>query len=200
MTKNDLPILEIHVGASSINRYSILFQGGVDIETDSDCSIGDFLDRLPGFTREFITESVQTIFLNGSAMDNLEAPLSGDRPVLALSAAMPGLAGAIFRRNSIHAALRSKGSDAQAGSVRSEKKIVRLKLFNMIATEKGEALLAAGVSFTGPALAEFFSDHRTLLGSVTKAALNGQPLEPEDLVQRLPEFGNIHLRIRKEYD
>lgn len=200
MTKEDLPILVLHVGANSISRYTILFQSGVDIETTGDCSIGDFLDRLPGFTRQFITESVQTIFLNGSAMDNLETPLVGEKPVLALSAAMPGLAGAIFRRNSIHAALRSKGSFAQGGSDRPAKKTVKLKLFNMIATEKGEALLAAGVSFTGSALADFFLEHRTLFDSITQAELNGQPVEPEDLVHRLPEFGNIHLRIRKGHD
>ena len=196
MTKEP-PIVEIRVRAGSIDRYTAIFQTGVSLVSPGAASIGAFLNRLPGFTIEYISNRVQTIFLNGSAIDDLEAPLTGAHPVLALSAAMPGLAGAIFRRNSMHAALRSASAQYPTPSGHPKTIIVTLKLFNMIAAEKGASILAQGVGFTGAQLADFFVDHPTLVTFITQAFLAGQTLDRDDLMQRLCRLDNIHLVIRE---
>ena len=198
MTKEDPPIIEIRVRADCINRYSAIFQTGVTLTTPDAVSIGAFLDRLPGFTMEYINNRIQTIFLNGSAMDDLETPLTGIHPVLALSAAMPGLAGAIFRRNSMHAALRSASVHNPTPSGQSETVAVTLKLFNMIAEEKGAGILAQGVDFTGTQLSDFFADHPALVSSVTHAFLAGEAIDRDDLIQRVRRLGNIHLIINTD--
>jgi hypothetical protein len=197
MTKES-PIVEIRVRPGFINKYAALFQMGVNIETHGTTSIGSFLNRLPGFTKEYINNRVQTIFLNGSAMDDLQSPLIGDRPVLAISAAMPGLAGAIFRRNSLHAALRSNGVSNLVPDGHKETVNVRLKLFNMIAQEKGADLLARGVGYTGAQLVHFFTDNPTLLSNVTQFFLSGQELNWDNLLKRLDRLDDIHLIIRKD--
>ena len=166
--------------------------------TSGTVSIGVFLNRLPGFTVDYINSRVQTIFLNGSAVDDLETPLTGARPVLAISAAMPGLAGAIFRRNSMHAALRSASAQDPVSSEHPETVSVTLKLFNMIAAEKGPGLLARGVGFTGAQLSDFFTDHPALLTSLTHAFIDGQELDREELRQGLNTLETIHLIIRKD--
>lgn len=192
------PIVEIKVHADSINRYTTLFQMGVNIETQGDISIGSFLNRLPGFTTEYIDNRVQTIFLNGSAMDDLQTPLSGAHPVLAISAAMPGLAGAIFRRNSLHAALRSERVDNPVPIGHKETVTVTLKLFNMIAQERGTDLLAQGVGCTGAQLANFFTDNPSLAFNITQSFLAGRKVTREDLIKCLDRLDAIHLIIKKD--
>lgn len=192
------PIVEIKVHADSINRYTTLFQMGVNIETQGDISIGSFLNRLPGFTTEYIDNRVQTIFLNGSAMDDLQTPLSGAHPVLAISAAMPGLAGAIFRRNSLHAALRSERVDNPVPIGHKETVTVTLKLFNMIAQERGTDLLAQGVGCTGAQLANFFTDNSSLAFNITQSFLAGRKVTREDLIKCLDRLDAIHLIIKKD--
>ena len=103
----DIPTFLLHTTAEDIDRFTSLLQAGILIPAVRGVSIGAFLESLPGFTADYITDQVQTIFLNGTATDDMETPMEGDNPVLAISAAMPGLAGAIFRRNSLHAALRT---------------------------------------------------------------------------------------------
>jgi hypothetical protein len=198
MTPDNSQIVEIRVQADSIGRYTAIFQTGVTLMTSGVVSIGIFLSSLPGFSVEYINLRVQTIFLNGSAVDDLETPLTGAQPVLALSAAMPGLAGAIFRRNSMHAALRSASVQDPLPSEQSDMHTVTLKLFNMIATEMGPGLLAAGVGFTGAKLSDLFTDHPALLTSVTLALLNGQDLNREELRQGLDTLDTIHLIIRTD--
>jgi hypothetical protein len=200
MIKADPPTVEILVREGSINRYTILLQSGVDIGVPGRCSIGEFLDHLPGFTEDYVTNRVQTIFLNGTAMDNLATLITGTNPVLAISAAMPGLAGAIFRRNSVHAALRSKSAPAPGETGQNGTVAVKLKLFNMIATEKGEALLAQGVGVTGNGLAAFLSDHPTLFASITRTVIAGREVKNTDLIERLQNLNDIYLRVRQDDD
>ena len=188
------PTIEIRVREGS--RCTSLPQTGVGIKTAATCSIGDFLAGLPGFSREYILNRVQTIFLNGTAIDDLDAPLPGTAPVLALSAAMPGLAGAIFRRNSVHAALRSKAASEFFPAAQHPVLLVKLKLFNMIAEEKGEALLAAGVDFTGAGLRNFLLGNPALLNSITHILFSGEVLGCDDLIKKLKQTDVIHLIIK----
>jgi len=54
-----------------------------------------------------VKEKISTIFLDGKAVDSPETALLREGSTLALSSAMPGLAGAILRRDGPYASLRS---------------------------------------------------------------------------------------------
>jgi hypothetical protein len=100
------PRLDILIPADTINQYTTLLQAGILEERSASTTVGGLLASLPGFTMQYIRERIETIFLNGLPIDNLETIINGPSPVaLAISAVMPGLAGAIFRKNSFHAAL-----------------------------------------------------------------------------------------------
>ncbi len=103
-----LPILRLTVMADALALFTTVLQSGIELKTRRGVSLAKFLNTFPGFTAEYLADTVQTIFLNGTAVDDLSLQLTGNNPVLALSAAMPGLAGAIFRRNSFHSALRTE--------------------------------------------------------------------------------------------
>ncbi len=140
------PRLDILIPADTINQYTTLLQAGILEERNASTTVGELLASWPGFTMQYIRERIETIFLNGLPIDNLETIINGPSPVvLAISAVMPGLAGAIFRKNSFHAALRTATSDSlTVRALSTEKIIIRLKFFNSIATEKGGAILHNG--------------------------------------------------------
>ena len=126
-----LPELILEVTAESLPLFTTLLQSGIEINCNDGLSMGHFLNELPGFTPEYISDIIQTIFLNGTAEDDMTTPLTGKNPVLALSAAMPGLAGAIFRKNSLHSALRTETRKKNTTESQSESLTVTLKLFNL---------------------------------------------------------------------
>ncbi len=191
---NQIPALTLRTAPDGADGFTTLLQTGVHIATDRGISIGGFLKGLPGFTAEYITDQVQTIFLNGTATDDMETPLDGVNPTLAVSAAMPGLAGAIFRRNSLHAALRTvkltERSSAAGGSV-----TVNLKLFNAIARDRGSELLRRGVTVKAVNLARFLDSRGTVAEQIIDIDLQGKRIAKDDLEQALSGLDTIHLTL-----
>jgi hypothetical protein len=157
--------------------------------------LAKFLDRFPGFTAEYLADTVQTIFLNGTAVDDLSLPLTGSNPVLALSAAMPGLAGAIFRKNSFHSALRTETKSVQSGTGPKDSISVTLKLFNSIAKDRGEALLKAGLCLRGDQLATFLTKRPHLIQHIVKIQLGEKELDQRELLHVLPDLAKVNLNI-----
>jgi hypothetical protein len=193
---SDLPRLELHVAPENLPLYTTVLQGGVLIEARAGMSLGSFLDALPGFDHDYIVNEIQTIFLNGTAIDDLETPLEGDHPILALSAAMPGLAGAILRRNSFHAALRTTVTERRdhhhQGSI-----TITLKLFNSIARDCGPALLAEGIRLDSGVLRVFRTTHPTLAAGLGQIVLDGRPITAATLSTWL-EHDRIIVLVVKE--
>jgi hypothetical protein len=179
----EIQTLTISTTPEAIGGFTSLLQAGIFVPAVRGVSIGLFLEALPGFTADYINDQVQTIFLNGTATDDMETPLDGDNPVLAISAAMPGLAGAIFRRNSLHAALRTVKKTTESRSAADEI-TVTLKLFNAIARDRGIQLLEGGVRIKASSLAAFLNNRTPLMASIRKARLSGETIAPA----RLPEI------------
>lgn len=190
-----IPELILTLDRQDLSFYTTLLQSGVEIKGSEGETIAIFLDRLPGFTPDYISDVVQTIFLNGAAVDDLTTPLKGKNPVLALSAAMPGLAGAIFRRNSFHAGLRTQTDEKISKENENKSLTVTLKLFNSIALERGPKLLQIGVSITSRQLNNFLAKRKTLLEKIRQISLAGTIVEKKDLTTLLTDIKKITLKI-----
>ena len=148
-----LPQLLLTVPQESVAGFASLLQHGILCAINQPVAILPFLLSLPGFNAEYIENRVQTIFINGSAVDSLDRVLSAGS-TLALSAAMPGLAGAIFRRQGLHGSLRSQ-PEVKATLIPSGAGFITLKLFNTIATDRVHDLLASGILISGKAFCDF---------------------------------------------
>ncbi len=192
-----LPTIELFAAPGTAPVFATVLQAGVHIAASSGENLASFLGRLPGFTREYIIDDIQTIFLNGTAVDDLQTPLTGGNPVLALSAAMPGLAGAIFRKNSFHAALRTAVSDKQTAGRDQESVTVTLKLFNSIAKDRGPALLAGGVRIDTGSLLSFFMTRPVLLSNLSHINIDGKGYGPEALPGYLEVGGQLNLVVKE---
>ena len=189
---------ELRLTTSSFERFSSLLQAGIHFTNIRNGeTIGAFLNKLPGFNMNYIRDRVQTIFLNGTAIDDLETPLAGAQPVLAISSAMPGLAGSIFRKNSLHATLRSSAKKNALKTDMPGTTTVTLKLFNVIARERGAELLHGGCTIKVKDLVKFLQARPPLLSSMTEVFLNGEMLRPGDIITRLAGTEEIKLTIRE---
>ncbi len=75
-------------------------------------------------------------------MDNLTTAIIRNGSVLALSSAMPGLAGATLRRGSIYASLRNSINYEEKNELTQKMDgVITVKLFNVLINELGPVLL-----------------------------------------------------------
>jgi hypothetical protein len=147
---------------------------------------------VPGFTQEYIELAVQTVFINGVAADNLDLDLPAGS-IIALSAAMPGLAGAIFRRQGMHGSLRSRPT-VPGVPLAKECGFITLKLFNSIASDRVLDLLTHGVTIHGKAVHDFAIRQANLFHSPTVLAMDGRQTSYEELLQVTSESPRIRMQ------
>lgn len=194
--QHPVPVVELQVQPQSFHLFTTVLQSGIEIKTSEHVEMGAFLCELPGFTPDYITSTVETIFLNGTPVDDLHTHFSGEKPVLALSAAMPGLAGAIFRKNSIHSALRTRTNVDACRGGSNDSITVTLKLFNSIAKTQGIFLLDQGVDIRAEKLHKFLDQREQLYDSITQITLNGEYVAGEALAAVLEDLSLIRLRVK----
>jgi hypothetical protein len=188
------PELRLTVTSESFAFFTTVLQYGVEIETRAP-SLGRFLVDCPGFSEDYILEAVQTIFLDGIAIDDLKTPLSGPHPVIALSAAMPGLAGAIFRKNGLHSSLRTPLHALDSSRCDQGPMTVTLKLFNRIAREKGEGLLSPGAKMAASSLSAFLSKRTELHSRIKTVTVDTEVVSLEELPAVLPRHEYVTLFV-----
>lgn len=174
--------LRLKVDDGGIPRFFSILQQGFFVCISPRSSLWEVLESA-GFSREYLEEGVQTLFLNGSAVDNIETETVSGGSVIALSAAMPGLVGAIFRKRSPLSSLRSMTRKCNpSGSGLSGGELVRLKLFNTVAEEMGQVILGGGAILKTSEFQGFLIARREVLGSaIVEAELDGEPMDPERL-------------------
>lgn len=180
------PRLNMVLPPKAVKGFASLLQHGILFPAEQPVALVPFLLSLPGFTAPYIETTVQTIFIDGVAADSLDRELVNGS-TLALSAAMPGLAGAIFRRQGVHGSLRSQPG-AKANSSPSNNGFITLKLFNSIAADRVLDLIPTGVLVTGKAFYDFSAQRACLFQSPTALLLDGQPLEYLELLRVVAEF------------
>jgi hypothetical protein len=185
--------LSCRVTQKNLARLVIVLQSGFYLEARDGDVFLDFLVSLPGFTREYIANDVGTVFLNGDAIDDMEIPLSGKSATIALSAAMPGLCGAILKKGSPHAALRKKVVVSKT-AVTGQPMHIRIKLFNTIALERGPELFKTGVELHSADLLAFLSLRPSLVEEMQDLTLSGTPISGERLLDHLANHSNIFFK------
>jgi hypothetical protein len=142
-----------------------LLQGGVGIRGRMGTSVRDFLTGTLGISPHYVDTDLQTVFVDSHPADDLDAAQIRDGCTLALSGAMPGLAGATMRRGGSLARMRegiSLAEDTRDDAV-SDVGIVRLKLFNQPLSDLVETIAdrPLGIprhAFSAPCLRELVSD------------------------------------------
>ena len=94
---------------------------------------------------------LQTVFLDSQPVDDFDGTHIRDGSVLALSGAMPGLAGATLRRGGYYARMRGgiTHEDSKPKAVRAEPCVVTLKLFNKPLADLADSLAVRPLRIPG---------------------------------------------------
>ena len=111
------------------------------------CSVKDLLCRQFRLDESYVDRRITTIFLDGKPVDAIGAARIREGSTLALSAAMPGLAGAILRRGSALSPLRENitREGGEKSVVPERDGVITVKLFNLLAPELAPGFLRRGV-------------------------------------------------------
>ncbi len=123
-----------------------LLQKGARIRVRVGGSLAALLGEQFGLAPEYVRDRIKTVFLEGKPVDDLEHAPVRDGAALALSAAMPGLAGATLRRGGRLAALRAPITYRETGdSPPPADGFIVLKLFNLLLRDLGPRFLRQGI-------------------------------------------------------
>ena len=173
-------------------------QKGCVLEVKVGCSVRSLLLDQLGLSAEYIEGRIQTIFVDGKPVDDLDRAAIRDGSTLALSSALPGLLGATLRRGGYYAAMRSQithRGEPVSRQVTDGRIIV--KLFNLTLDELGPLFLERGIWVDAEVLADLFRrptvDFRQ---GCEDASLNGEKIDPAGLRDRKWKAGWVYLQVK----
>lgn len=190
-------VLSLRVEHQLIPAFYPLLQKGVVIKGQVGCSLRSFLCDQLGLNAEYVEKRIQTLLLNGKAVDDAASAMAKDGSTIALSAAMPGLLGATLRKGSYYAQMRNQISHTEKEhGMPSKDGWLLVKLFNLLLHEVGPLFLERGIYMGG-------KDLQDLLGNLSgpfwrgcvEAVLNGKKIDPLEMAEMEWPDGQILLKI-----
>ena len=183
MENSDSLNIDMTMRADLVSRFYPMLSTGFKVSAQTACSVRDLLCRQIGISEDYLDKKIQTIFLDGKVIDDVEAPVVLDGSILSLSAAMPGLAGATLRRGGHLAAMRSQISHNQKETtLKDQRGTVTLKLFNLTTRDIGPFFLAQGIWISGTDFDNILSSYgHDLQRGCRLANLNNQEIAVQKL-------------------
>lgn len=151
MTSVPEPSVEmvITVAESRLSLMRLVFGYGIRFEVPAGTRISDFLQQALCTDANYIQNRIQTLFMDGRAVDSPESEEIHSPCTLAVSAAMPGVFGAAFRKQGTYSGLRRHCGEIRQNQENRGKQgrivVVTVKCFNQVAADLGDELLEAGV-------------------------------------------------------
>ena len=157
MHKHPVTTVHLTVDEDRVPLFSPLLAKGFMVKTKVGCSVKEVICRHLRLGVDYMEHRIQTIFLDGKAVDNVEDTVVDQGATLALSAAMPGLAGATLRRGGAYAAMRRQITHKGCPQNPTIKDgTIVLKLFNLVAKDIGPMFLTQGIWVDGEDIQRIF--------------------------------------------
>ena len=177
--------LHIVMGPGQAVDFLGMVRTGVTVAVRVGCSVADLLVGRFGLDETYVTRRITTIFLDGKPVDAVGSARARDGATLALSAAMPGLAGAILRCDGALSSLRGAITYRDAADAAPEREgAIRVKLFNLLAPELAPVLLRRGVLLPVPEAERFFRERSpSFWNGCREILLEGERIGPERLIE-----------------
>jgi hypothetical protein len=191
------PKITFVVDGPMVARFFLLLQQGVKIRRRVGCGVEAFLREELGAGPAMI-EKIQSIMLDGKAVDDISSSLVHEGSVLALSGAMPGLVGATLRRGGAYASFRSAITYHEPGKacVPGEG-WVSIKIFNLLMAELGPGLLRQGVLVNTAEITNYLVERSQEFRQGCSVTLDGKPIDITTLERNtvLTGKGQIFLTV-----
>jgi len=184
MSKQTSAAISFKIDKENFSIFYPVLQQGFKVPVMVGCSLKSMLCDQFDVTPEYMSDRIKTIFLNGKPVDDVESALVLDGAVLALSAAMPGLVGAAFRRGGPLSIFRSSISHRNEPdkSDISRQGMITLKFFNLLVSEMGPTFLERGILVKSAVIKNLIEEKKagqqTSFKSIT---INGQETGPDGM-------------------
>jgi hypothetical protein len=194
---NRIKTVHLFVEKNRVPAFYPLLARGFIVKTRVGCSVKALICSHLGLSADYLEQRLQTIFLDGKAVDDIETTVVREGATLALSAAMPGLAGATLRRGSAYAAMRNQIT-CQKGACGESTKVgtICLKLFNLVAVDIGQAFLEKGVLITGKYLGDLFrSAPDKIVSGVRSGEVDGVQMSADRILGMGWEQTQVFLKL-----
>lgn len=135
-----------------------LLQQGVLVRANLGVSVRKILCDQLGVSSKYVDERINTIFLNGSPVDDVDTAVVAEGSTLGLSAALPGFVGAALRKGGFYSRMRMEITHSGTERPREVAEgFFVLKLYNMVLHELGPFFLDAGFWMRADDLVGFLS-------------------------------------------
>lgn len=144
---NDYTCLKLRMAKESRTAWNTLLQRGFYLNGPANRTVRAFVNDVFEFDDCFIDETVRTIFLNSSPVDDIDEAFVRDGDRLALGSAMPGLVGICMGRDNPYKSFRSGIACHDEGGEADSTETIRVfaKVFSTLAVESGEDILKRGI-------------------------------------------------------
>ncbi len=183
---------------SGVVAFSSILQAGFKVKAHIGVSIRDLLFNQFDVDADYVKDRIRTAFLNGKPVDDFSTAMVENNATLALSAAMPGLVGATFRKGGYLAAFRGTITHQRTDTnVEDRMGVVTIKLFNVLAKEIGITFLKRGVIVDSNTARWFFSDPPDAFQRDCKGILaDGQNIHADRLPQMIAAGAESPVALR----
>lgn len=154
-------MIDIHIKSrikpSCLPGLLTLMGKGIMVPIQGGQALTSMLSDQLGIDPDYLANRVQTIFLNSQPVDDTATAILEDGDMVALSAAMPGLVGATFRKGGHLAEFRKRISyrREEAETILPSNGTVTVRMFNVIAKELGPSMMELGQNVDGGAALSF---------------------------------------------
>lgn len=179
-------------------KFCLLTGSGFRIQARLGCSVRQLLCGQLGIRHSYLDHRIQTIFLNGRVVDDPDAAMVAPGSTIALSAALPGIAGAVLRKKSRYAPMRSRLSYADSNSdlgPEIEGDVI-LKLFNLLQRELGPQFLRCGIRIPGRALGDLLKRRwDAFRAGIIEVEESGEKVAPSALLDANWTNGEVLLTV-----
>lgn len=179
--------------------FSSLFSRGTRCGACLECGLKELLCDQIGLSAEYVDQRIQTVFLNGSPVDDLEAAVVKADDAIALSAAMPGLLGAVLRKDGFFAGLRKDITHrSECAASETGDGFVTVKLFNLTVHEVGPLLLEYGIWLKSEELNDLLRSYPDeMQKACSKVRLDGNAIDLDVLPESLATDALIFLQVNR---
>ncbi len=189
--------LNVNIDTRRLRPFIQLLGRGFVFKTRAGWSVKACLCDGLGIDSDYLEHRIQTVFLDGKPVDDVSVETVADGSRLALSAAMPGLVGATFRKGGYLSAMRIKSASPQKHGWKSGRTAaVTIKLFNLVARELGPTLLKRGLEVSGRDLGDLLARQDQTFGEACRAVrMGGREIDRRQLKDAVSSQDTIHLQV-----
>lgn len=163
-----------------------ILQHGVVVRADLGVSVRKILCDQLGVSAEYLDKRINTVFLDGQPVDDVDTAVVTEGATLGLSGALPGFVGAALRKGGFYSRMRAEIT--HTGMERALKKaegFFVLKLYNLVLPELGPLFLKAGFWMSAEDLLGFFSARPSRFWEGLKEAeIDGRQVESRAILDQ----------------